>query len=63
MLKTKFIGKKRSETIQKLASKGSIENDVIQYTKNNFPLFISSNIVTITIVAGVIKGHIQSTGI
>jgi len=57
VLKTKFIGTKRPERIQELISKGSIENDVLQYTKKDFPLFISAKVVTIN--NGVIKGHIS----
>lgn len=59
VLKTRFIGTKRPEKIQELTNVGSIENDFIQYTKKDFPLFISSKIVTINDGDGVIKGHIS----
>ncbi len=58
VLRTKFIGTERPETIQELISKGSYENEVVQYTKKNIPLFISTKVVTIKDDEEGIKGHI-----
>ncbi len=59
VLRTKLIDKDRSKTYKTLRETGSYENDFLQFTKKNFPLYISSKTVTITDASGVIKGHIS----
>jgi len=59
ILRTKFIGNEKSDTSKMLNEKGSYENEFLQFTKKNFPLYISSKIVTITDGKGVINGHIS----
>lgn len=59
ILRTKFIGNKQPNTSKMLIEKGSYENEFLQFTKKNFPLYISSKIVTITDENGVVTGHIS----
>jgi PAS domain S-box-containing protein len=59
VLRTDFIDTERHDTVKELIHTGSYENDVIQYTKMDFPLFISAKVVNITDGNGVIKGHIS----
>jgi PAS domain S-box-containing protein len=59
VLRTKFIGNEKPDTSKMLNEKGSYENEFLQFTKKNFPLYISSKIVTITDESGVINGHIS----
>mgnify|MGYP001235058824 CR=1 FL=1 len=59
ILRTKFIGNEKSDTSKMLNEKGSYENEFLQFTKKNFPLYISSKIVTITDENGDINGHIS----
>jgi PAS domain S-box-containing protein len=59
ILRTKFIGTERSETIKELLKNGSYEDDVLQFTKKGFPLFISSKVVNITDGKGNIHGYIS----
>lgn len=59
ILRTKFIGNEKSDTSKMLNEKGSYENEFLQFTKKNFPLYISSKIVAITDGKGVINGHIS----
>lgn len=59
VLRTKFIGNEQPNTSKMLSEKGSYENEFLQFTKKNFPLYISSKIVTITDGNGVVNGHIS----
>jgi PAS domain S-box-containing protein len=59
VLQTKFIGTEKPGIMKELKNTGSYENDVIQYTKKDFPLCISARLVTINNGDGLIKGHIS----
>jgi PAS domain S-box-containing protein len=59
VLRTKFIGTDESKISEDLKNNGSYEDDVLQLTKKNFPLYISTKIVTIKDGNGVIKGYIS----
>jgi PAS domain S-box-containing protein len=58
VLKTRFIDIEEPKTVQKLVKTGSFEDEVIQFTKKNFPLYISTKIVAIKDVNNVINGYI-----
>jgi PAS domain S-box-containing protein len=59
VLRTDFLGDEEPDTVKELIHTGSYENDVIQYTKMDFPLYISTKVVNITDDNGVIKGHMS----
>jgi PAS domain S-box-containing protein len=59
VLRTKYIGTDRQENIEKLIEYGSYEDEVIQFTKKNFPLYISSKVVSIDDVNGNSTGYIS----
>ena len=58
VLRTRLIDIEEPKTVQKLVKTGSYEDEVIQFTKKNFPLYISTKIVAIKDVNNVINGYI-----
>ena len=57
VLKTKFTA--QTETLQDIFNTGSFEDDVVQFTKKNFPLSISTKVVAIKDSNGTINGYIS----
>lgn len=59
LLKTKFIGAESPKTIEDIITTGCYEDEVVQYTKDNFPLYISTKVVRIKDGNGNVTGHIS----
>ena len=59
VLRTKFSEKPKPETLQDIINTGSYEDDVVQFTKKNFPLSISTKVVAIKDNNGIINGYIS----
>ena len=59
VLRTKFSAKPKPETLQDIINTGSYEDDVVQFTKKNFPLSISTKVVAIKDNNGIINGYIS----
>jgi PAS domain S-box-containing protein len=59
VLQTKYIENGSKEKMQELLNEGSYEDNVVQLTKKNFPLFISSKVVTIKDDHGNINGYVS----
>lgn len=59
LLKTKFIGEESPKIIDNMIATGCYEDEVVQYTKKEFPLYISTKVVRINDENGNVTGHIS----
>lgn len=59
LLKTKFMGAEDPKTLKDKISAGYYENEIVQYTKTEFPLYISTKVVRIKDGNGHVTGYIS----
>jgi PAS domain S-box-containing protein len=59
VLKTKHLGTKNPGMIEQLIKTGSYQDDVVQFTKKDFPLYMSIKVSAITNNDGIVKGYIS----